>query len=63
MKCGRIKYEYIQDEGQESVKWSEVMGIWTTEEIEYLQEQGLENDKWSEVVGIKAGWDVKCIWG
>jgi hypothetical protein len=62
--------------GKCSVKWSEVKGFWSTEEIEYFQEQGLESDKWSEVKGIevgwrsakcdegkaiKAGWDVKCI--
>jgi len=36
---------------------SEVMRIWSTEEIEYFQWQGLENDKWCEAEEIKVGWD------
>ena len=35
------------------MKWGEVKGIWSTEEIEYFQEQGMESDKWSEMKRIE----------
>ena len=34
------------------MKWSEVKGIWSEEEIEYFQEKGENCDTWSEVKGI-----------
>ena len=36
------------------MKWSEVKGIRSKEEIGYFKKQQLESDKWSEVKGIRS---------
>jgi len=40
------------------MKWSEMKGFWSSEEIEYFQEQSLQSDKWSAVKWS----EVKGFW-
>ena len=54
--CGQnVEFLTVKPDGTCSLsgKWSEMMEIWSTEEIEYFQEQGLESDKWNKMKGTE----------
>jgi len=45
------------------VKWSEMKGFWSTEEIEYFQEDDLQSDNWNEVKWSAVKWsEVTRFW-